>query len=96
MRRRRRMRRPATGHHPYGAGARGVYRARTTAAGSFDPNAALIVNPYDVKDTGDAIHRGIVMGSRERARRWEGLLNEVRTNTAAAWAEAFLRDLADS
>ena len=23
---------------------------------------ALIVNPYDVKDTGDAIHRGIVMG----------------------------------
>ena len=57
---------------------------------------ALIVNPYDVKDTGDAIHRGIVMGRRERGRRWTGLLDEVRTNTAAAWAESFLRDLADS
>ena len=31
---------------------------------------ALIVNPYDIKGTADAIHRGIAMGHRERARRW--------------------------
>ena len=57
---------------------------------------ALIVNPYDIKGTAEAIHRGISMGHRERTRRWTPLLNEVRTNTAAAWADSFLSDLADS
>ena len=57
---------------------------------------ALIVNPYDVKGTADAIHRGIAMGHGERARRWTPLLDEVRTNTAATWANSFLRDLAES
>ena len=57
---------------------------------------ALIVNPYDIKGTADAIHRGIAMGHRERARRWTPLLDEVRTNTAATWADSFLSDLADS
>ena len=57
---------------------------------------ALIVNPYDIKGTADAIHRGIAMGHRERERRWTPLLDEVRTNTAAAWADSFLSDLADS
>ena len=57
---------------------------------------ALVVNPYDVRGTADAIHRGIVMSDRERERRWSPLADEVRTNTAAAWAESFLRDLAAS
>lgn len=57
---------------------------------------ALVVNPYDVRGTADAIHRGIVMSDRERERRWSPLADEVRTNTAATWAESFLRDLADS
>ena len=56
----------------------------------------MFVNPYDIKGTADAIHRGIAMGHRERARRWTPLLDEVRTNTAAAWADSFLSDLADS
>jgi trehalose 6-phosphate synthase len=57
---------------------------------------ALIVNPHDVKGTADAVHQGITMPDRERARRWTRLVDEVETNTATAWAESFLRDLAES
>ena len=66
------------------------------AKAGIQGSGGLIVNPYDIKGTADAIHRGIAMGHRERARRWTPLLDEVRTNTAAAWADSFLSDLADS
>ena len=59
-------------------------------------SGGMFVNPYDIKGTADAIHRGIAMGHRERARRCPPLLDEVRTNTAAVWADSFLSDLADS
>ena len=66
------------------------------AKAGIQGSGGLIVNPYDIKGTADAIHRGIAMGHCERARRWTPLLDEVRTNTAAAWADSFLSDLADS
>jgi trehalose-6-phosphate synthase len=36
------------------------------------------------------------MPDEERERRWGRLVSEVETNTATAWADSFLRDLAES
>ena len=55
---------------------------------------AIIVNPHDVEGTANAIHRALTMSSRERRRRWNRLVEEVETNTARTWSEAFLADLA--
>jgi len=55
---------------------------------------ALIVNPYDIEATAQAIYRAIRMSRSERRRRWEALIQDVRTFTAPAWCNAFLSDLA--
>ncbi len=54
---------------------------------------ALIVNPYDIEGTARAIHDALTMRLRERRRRWEALVQEVRKHTAHSWASDFLADL---
>ena len=57
---------------------------------------ALIVNPHDIKATADTLHQGLTMSAKERRRRWEQLVREVYSNTATAWSDSFLTDLAES
>ncbi len=54
---------------------------------------ALIVNPYDLEATAEAMHDALLMTHRERRRRWMALYEDVQTNTATAWADNFLADL---
>jgi trehalose 6-phosphate synthase len=54
---------------------------------------ALIVNPYDLEGTADALHTALLMPLRERRRRHDALLQEVRTHTAQDWGRSFLDDL---
>lgn len=54
---------------------------------------ALIVNPYDLEGTAEAMHTALAMGHRERIRRWKALNEDVQLNTAKAWADNFLADL---
>ena len=54
---------------------------------------ALIVNPYDLEATAEAMHNALLMTHRERRRRWMALYEDVQTNTAKAWADNFLADL---
>ena len=54
---------------------------------------ALIVNPYDLEGTAEAMHSALSMTHRERRRRWTALNEDVQTNTARAWADNFLADL---
>ncbi len=54
---------------------------------------ALMVNPYDIEGTALALRRALEMTSRERRRRWEGLVTGVRTHTARAWRDGFLEEL---
>ena len=54
---------------------------------------ALIVNPYDLEGTAEAMHTALAMGHRERSRRWKALNEDVQLNTAKAWADNFLADL---
>ena len=55
---------------------------------------AIIVNPYDLEGTADAIHRALYMPRDERRRRWESLMGVVSKYTAQWWCDSFLADLA--
>ena len=61
-------------------------------AGAADQlgRGALLVNPYDIDATADAIHQGFVMRHEERQRRMGLLQNEVRRNDVHRWVGWFL------
>ena len=51
---------------------------------------AIMVNPYDIEDTADAIYRAYIMDTDERRRRMRILRSEVRRNDVKKWIEWFL------
>jgi len=51
---------------------------------------ALIVNPYDVDETAEAMHTALVMPQNERAQRMRALRARVTTHDVARWANEFL------
>jgi trehalose 6-phosphate synthase/phosphatase len=51
---------------------------------------ALIVNPYDIEETAEAIHRALTMSAGERARRMRALRATVLEHDVHRWASAFL------
>jgi trehalose 6-phosphate synthase len=53
----------------------------------------LIVNPYDVESTAEAIHRALKMPKHERISRWNSLMEIISTYTASAWSDSFLNEL---
>lgn len=55
---------------------------------------ALLVNPYDIEGTAQAVSRALRMPGRERLRRWKALIQDVRSSTAQVWSDSFLADLA--
>jgi trehalose 6-phosphate synthase len=54
---------------------------------------AMLVNPYDVEATADAIARGLSMPVEERRERWRSMMSALRANDVFNWCDAFLRDL---
>lgn len=54
---------------------------------------ALAVNPFDLRETADAIHRALDMPREERIRRARGLSRLVLSNPAERWVRAQLEDL---
>ena len=54
---------------------------------------AVIVNPYDVEGTAEALYGALTMPRHERESRHEALMNGIRARTAQAWANGFLADL---
>ena len=55
---------------------------------------ALTVNPYDVDEQADAIHRALTMPADERGRRAKALRETVMSNTIDDWVEAQMKDIA--
>src|SRR5262249_36854232 len=51
---------------------------------------ALIINPYNIEETADAIRGAIEMSLEERRRRHAALMAELRRHDAAAWYQSFL------
>jgi len=55
---------------------------------------ALLVNPYDIEDTADAIRRAIEMSQRERRDRMARMRAQVREQNIYRWAGRLLSELA--
>ncbi len=64
-------------------------------AGAADQlgRGALLVNPYDIDGTADAIYRAFSMEPEERRRRMEQLQGQVRRNDVHRWMRRFLDTL---
>jgi trehalose 6-phosphate synthase len=56
--------------------------------------SALLVNPYDIEGTGDAIARAIKMPLAERQERWQDMIGTLRSNDVFNWCSSYLADLA--
>ncbi len=54
---------------------------------------ALSVNPFDVQDQADAIHRALTMSAEERSWRAEGLKKIVMARDPGDWVDDQLRDI---
>lgn len=55
---------------------------------------ALLVNPYDIEGTANAIARGLNMPKQERKDRWQRMMDHLLANDVNTWCDDFLRDLA--
>ncbi len=72
----------------------GVLVLSRFAGAARDLPEAVLVNPYDVHATADALHGALRMSVQERQRRMRALRQRVRTSDVHQWARGFLRDLA--
>ncbi len=66
-------------------------------AGAADQlgKGALLVNPYDIEATADAIHRAFFMEVDERRQRMRRMRAEIRRNDVHHWLQSFTRALSD-
>jgi trehalose 6-phosphate synthase len=54
---------------------------------------ALIVNPYSIEETSEAIRAALEMSLEERCQRHSALLAGIKKHDAAAWSQSFLEYL---
>jgi trehalose-6-phosphate synthase len=57
---------------------------------------AVLVNPYNVEGTAEALHRALTMPEPERRERLDALRARERTNNVNVWAKSFLKQLAQA
>jgi trehalose 6-phosphate synthase len=71
----------------------GVLILSRFAGAAEDLQEALIVNPYDVDEVAQAIHKAVIMPLEERKQRHAALLAKIREHDACNWMSSFLRAL---
>ena len=54
---------------------------------------AIMINPFDYKQTADAIVTGLEMSSTEKAEHWQGLYQVISEDDGALWAQTFIRKI---
>jgi trehalose 6-phosphate synthase len=65
------------------------------AGAAKELDGALIVNPYDVEDVGNAIRKAVVMPAEERRARMATMIAAVKKHSIYDWSAKLLRDLAE-
>ncbi len=53
----------------------------------------MLVNPYDLDGTGNAIARALTMRREERIARWRSMFDIVKENSVSKWADTFIAQL---
>src|SRR5207247_1286943 len=71
---------------------RGVLILSRFAGAAREMSQALIVNPYHVEETADALHRAITMPEPEQRERMASLRMTVREYNVYRWAGRMLAD----
>ena len=71
----------------------GVLILSRFAGAAHQLGEALLVNPYSKDEISDAIRKALDMPKRERVRRWESLVDNVRTEDVVAWRRDFVAAL---
>jgi len=74
---------------------RGVLILSTFAGAAHELSDALLVNPYDVNQVGEAIHRALEMSEEEQATRMQRMRHIVREHNVYLWAANLLSDLTE-
>ena len=70
----------------------GVLILSTFAGASRELLEALLVNPYDIRETADAIAQALTMGREERRERMRLMRRTVKENNVYRWAGRMLMD----
>ena len=71
----------------------GFILSEFTGSASVFENAAILVNPWDIKGMADAIHRVLTMSGEESEERWQKAFDHVKTHDATNWVSGFLSEL---
>ena len=74
---------------------RGVLILSTFAGAALELTDALLVNPYDVQQVADAIHRAVDMPEDQQATRMRHMRAKVREHNVYWWAAHLLSDLTE-
>jgi len=67
----------------------------TFAGAAHELSDALLVNPYDISQLADAIHRALEMPEQEQAARMRRMRQTVREHNVYRWAAHLLSDLTE-
>jgi len=74
---------------------RGVLILSTFAGAAHELSDALLVNPYDVSQLGDAIHQALEMTEQEQEQRMQWMRRAVKEHNIYRWAANLLSDLTE-
>ncbi len=74
---------------------RGVLILSTFAGAAHELSDALLVNPYDISQLADAIHRALEMPEEEQGARMRRMRQTVREHNVYRWAAHLLSDLTE-
>jgi len=72
----------------------GVLVLSRFAGAARELRGALLVNPYDIEGTANAIARGLSMSLEERQERWGRMMEHLLERDVMRWCDDFLADLA--
>ena len=64
------------------------------AGAAQELDRAILVNPYDPDEIAEGLHLALTMPLAERHERWQAMKEAVWRNTAVAWSNRFLAELA--
>lgn len=74
-------------------GKHGFILSEFIGSASAFTDAAILVNPWDIKGVADAIHKVLNLSPEESVDRWEKAFMYVKTHDATNWVTGFLTEL---
>ena len=74
----------------------GVLVLSRLAGAADELTDAVLVNPYDIDDVADGIHKALSMDLGERRERYKGMIDTLTRNDITAWRTSFMNALVEA